>query len=146
MGEHPNSAWKVVVAARDYDALQLRLDASEARTAELLSASKEMLRIAGLAIQGSNAYNRAIIHLHGVVEKTALAANEQTIEPSAPENRFTVDGAVYPNDPEGPLFEGDGKYPPFVIFDVMAQDNLPGQYLTREAAETARLELLKAKQ
>lgn len=144
-GEHPNSSWKYVVTATDYDSLQRQLDVSEARSAELLAASKEMLRIAGIANQGSNAYNRAIVHLHGVVEKAAPAANEQAIDPSAPENRYTVDGAVYPNDPEGPLFQGDGQYPPFVIFDVTAQENLPKQYPTREAAETALLLLVKAK-
>lgn len=80
-----------------------------------------------------------------MVEKTEPAVNEQQLDPSTTEIRFTVDGAVYPNDPDGPLFEGDGSFPPFVIFDVRAQENLPGQYPTREAAETARLELLKVK-
>lgn len=38
---------------------------------KLFEASKEMLRIAGIANQGSNAYNRAIINLHETVESCA---------------------------------------------------------------------------
>lgn len=38
---------------------------------KLIAASKEILRIAGIANQGSNAYNRAIINLHETVESCA---------------------------------------------------------------------------
>lgn len=58
------------------------------------------------------------------------------------EQRYCVDGAVYPNDENGPLFQGDGQYPPFVIFDIQAQKNLPDHYQTREAAEEALSKLL----
>lgn len=58
------------------------------------------------------------------------------------EQRYCVDGAVYPNDENGPLFQGDGQYPPFVIFDIQGQKNLPGHYQTREAAEEALSKLL----
>jgi hypothetical protein len=51
--------------------------------------------------------------------------------------RFIVDGTVYPNDPDGPLYQADGQYAPFVIFDIEAQESLPGQYETRAAAEAA---------
>lgn len=78
-GEHPNSSWKDVVPATDYDSLQRQLDVSEARSADLLAASKEMLRIAGIAKQGSNAYNRAIIHLHEVVERSAETTNQKVV-------------------------------------------------------------------
>lgn len=52
-------------------------------------------------------------------------------------NRYVVDGAVYPDDPDGPLFDGGGQHPPFVVFDTHAQRNLPGRYTTRAEAETA---------
>ena len=58
------------------------------------------------------------------------------------EQRYCVDGAVYPNDENGPLFQGDGQYPPFVIFDIQGQKNLPGHYQTRGAAEEALSKLL----
>lgn len=51
-------------------ALQQRLTDAEKRVAELDSAAREMLRIAGIANQGSNAYNRAIINLNSAL-KTA---------------------------------------------------------------------------
>ena len=46
---------------------QQRLTDAEKRVAELDSAAREMLRIAGIANQGSNAYNRAIINLHSTL-------------------------------------------------------------------------------
>lgn len=49
-------------------ALQKRLTVAEQRAAELESAAREMLRIAGIANQGSNAYNRAIINLHSALK------------------------------------------------------------------------------
>ena len=39
----------------------------EQRASALESAAREMLRIAGIANQGSNAYNRAIINLHNAL-------------------------------------------------------------------------------
>ena len=48
-------------------ALQQRLTFAEQRAGELESAAREMLRIAGIANQGSNAYNRAIINLHNAL-------------------------------------------------------------------------------
>ena len=43
-------------------------DSDEAKVFnDLMWAAKEMLRIAGIANQGSSAYNRAIINLHEVV-------------------------------------------------------------------------------
>lgn len=55
------------VSVSDYDALQHRLTVAEQRSAELESAAREMLRIAAIANQGSNAYNRAIINLHSAL-------------------------------------------------------------------------------
>ena len=55
------------VSVSDYDALQQRLTVAEQRSAELESAAREMLRIAAIANQGSNAYNRAIINLHSAL-------------------------------------------------------------------------------
>lgn len=47
------------------------IESLEKRIAELEAAGKEMLRIAALANQGSNAYNRAIINLHQALENKA---------------------------------------------------------------------------
>ena len=54
---------------------------------------------------------------------------------------LTVDGRLCPNEDSD--FAGDGQYPPFVIFDVGAQDNLPAHYETRAEAEAALTALLK---
>lgn len=74
IGKQPND----VVMATEFDrvtaerdALQQRLNAVEEENDRLRAveaAAKEMLRIAGIAKQGSNAYNRAIIHLHQALE------------------------------------------------------------------------------
>jgi hypothetical protein len=50
------------------------------------------------------------------------------------DRRFCVDGHEFPNKDSD--FAGDGEYPPFVIFDIENQRNLPGEYATREEAET----------
>ncbi|MEY2153069.1 hypothetical protein AB7849_19345 [Rhodanobacter sp. 115] len=47
--------------------------------------------------------------------------------------RFVVDGHEFPNEESS--FTGDGKYPPFVVFDIDRQENLPGEYATRGQAE-----------
>lgn len=47
---------------------QQRLTDAEKRCGELESAAREMLRIAGIAKQGSNAYNRAIINLNAALK------------------------------------------------------------------------------
>ena len=39
------------------------------------------------------------------------------------QDRYAVDGAVRPDDPDGPEFQGDGQFAPFVIFDIEAQDD-----------------------
>lgn len=51
------------------------------------------------------------------------------------QDRYAVDGAVRPDDPDGPEFQGDGQFAPFVIFDIEAQENLPGHFATRAEAE-----------
>ena len=48
--------------------LQQRLNAADERADMLEKAAKEMLRIAGIANQGSNAYNRAFENLHYVLK------------------------------------------------------------------------------
>jgi hypothetical protein len=52
--------------------------------------------------------------------------------------RLVVDGVF-----EDGTFQGDGQDPPFVIFDVDNQRNLPGEYPTRQRAEAAMTEMLK---
>lgn len=47
--------------------------------------------------------------------------------------RYIVDGHEFRNDESN--FVGDGRYPPFVIFDVDLQENLPGEFGTRAEAE-----------
>lgn len=49
--------------------------------------------------------------------------------------RFVVDGHEFAN--EESAFTGDGQYPPFVVFDVAKQENLPGEYPTRGQAQAA---------
>lgn len=49
--------------------------------------------------------------------------------------RYCVDGHEYP-DTESNL-AGDGQHPPFRVFDIDAQDYLPGVYATRAEAEAA---------
>lgn len=49
------------------DALQQRLTIAEQRSSELESAAREMLRIAAIANQGSNVYNREIINLNSTL-------------------------------------------------------------------------------
>jgi len=49
------------------------------------------------------------------------------------QDAYCVDGRMY-RHPDAD-YGGDGKFPPFVIFDIEAQDNLPGHYRTREEAE-----------
>lgn len=48
--------------------------------------------------------------------------------------RFCVDGLEWADDDEAPL-AGDGEFPPFRVFDIPAQDYVPGTYPTREAAQ-----------
>lgn len=48
-----------------------RLTVAEQRAGALESAAREMLRIAGIANQGSSAYNRAIINLHSTLKPAA---------------------------------------------------------------------------
>ena len=57
---------------------------------------------------------------------------EDTITPGC-KARYIVDGHEFA-DPES-AFLGDGEYPPFVVFDALAQQNLPGEYATREVAQ-----------
>jgi hypothetical protein len=55
-----------------------------------------------------------------------------------PRPRLCVDGCEFPPDADGEndsAYVGDGRYPPFVVFDIEQQQNLPGEYATREAAE-----------
>lgn len=46
---------------------------------------------------------------------------------------LVVDGHEF--DDSESAYAGDGQFPPFVIFDVDAQANLPGQWARREAAQ-----------
>lgn len=55
---------------------------------------------------------------------------------------LVVDGSTNEEDPDGPDFAGDGKFPPFAVFDVMAQENVAGIFQTREDAEVARAAIL----
>jgi hypothetical protein len=51
---------------------------------------------------------------------------------------MVVDGT----DSVSGLFMGDGELPPFVVFDVDAQENIAGPFHTRAAADSHRLEIL----
>lgn len=58
-------------------------------------------------------------------------------------HRWCVDGhdSAHPDA----AYAGDGTFPPFVIFDIAEQDNLPGLYQTRQEAEEALVKLKQAK-
>lgn len=51
---------------------------------------------------------------------------------------LVVDGT----DAASGLFMNDGELPPFVVFDVDAQENIAGPFHTRMAAESHQLEIL----
>lgn len=78
-------------------ALQQRLTGAEQRSSELESAAREMLRMAGIANQGSNAYNRAIINLHSALNpatgKVGLGSGKP-VPPSKPVAPFDPDTVV----------------------------------------------------
>lgn len=46
---------------------------------------------------------------------------------------YCVDGHQFPNEESDLL--GDGKHPPFRVFNIAAQDYEPGTYPTRKAAQ-----------
>lgn len=71
LGELEDLVEKLNNALGEIDILQQRLTVAEQRSAELESAAREMLRIAGIANQGSNAYNRAIINLNYALKPAA---------------------------------------------------------------------------
>ncbi len=48
--------------------------------------------------------------------------------------RYCVDGHEFPNEDSEML--GEGAYPPFLIFDIEAQDYLPHPYPSRNEAES----------
>lgn len=54
------------------------------------------------------------------------------------ERELLVDGT----DAVSGFFMGDGELPPFVVFDVDAQENIAGPFHTRAATESHRLEIL----
>lgn len=62
---------EIALLEQERDALQQRLTDAEKRVSELDSAAREMLRIAGIANQGSNAYIRAIINLNSALKPAA---------------------------------------------------------------------------
>lgn len=55
------------VLISDYQEIEIELN-------RMLGAAKEMLRIAGIANQGYNAYNRAIVNLHETVTACAKSS------------------------------------------------------------------------
>lgn len=64
-----------------------------------------------------------------------------------PPKRYCVDGSTT-IDPAGSVFTGDGKFPPFVIFDIDAGETVETDkrfvyFLTRETAERAMAELME---
>lgn len=67
----------------------------------------------------------------GIIEARAIL---ERIEGQKP--RYCVDGLTHA-DPDTAGYWGDGEFAPFVIFDIQAQRNLPGEYATRAEAEAA---------
>lgn len=76
---------------------------------------------------------------HGGDRATAGLAAREALARLATEReaRYCVDGTT-----DDDTFQADGQLPPFVIFDIKEQRNLPGEYPTREGAEKALADLL----
>lgn len=55
------------------------------------------------------------------------------VDVTPPQPRYCVDGHEF-DDPDS-AFAGDGAFPPFRVFDIPAQDYLPGSHPTRAAAQ-----------
>lgn len=72
-------------------------------------------------------------HLAVGQRRDEVASRALRIQQGMP--RYTVDGHEFRD--EDSAFTGDGKYPPFVVFDVDRQENLPGEYGTRSEADHA---------
>lgn len=51
-----------------------------------------------------------------------------------------VDGHTHKN---GGTFQGDGRYPPFVVFDADKQENIAGPFDTRAEANKHLKEILR---
>lgn len=73
---------------------------------------------------------RAALAAHDLQRQEA-ASRAMRIEQGVP--RYIVDGREFPNEESN--YMADGRYPPFVVFDVDKQENLPGEYGTRDEAE-----------
>lgn len=70
---------------------------------------------------------------HTPTPESTRQPTQDTYPPRYP--RYCVDGLEF-DDPDS-NYTGDGQFPPFVVFDVTRQENLPGHYDTREKAEQA---------
>ncbi len=68
---------------------------------------------------------------HRQLSRDALNSRALRIKQGIP--RYIVDGHEFRDDESSCL--SDGRYPPFVVFDVDLQENLPGEFGTRAVAE-----------
>lgn len=73
--------------------------------------------------------------------ETWAAAKAEMVHIRGFEHNLCVDGLMS-DDPDSP-YSGDGQYAPFVVFDIDAQENLPGQYATRLEAEASMTRILQ---
>jgi len=97
-----------------------------------------------------NMDHRSALDVDGATAKTVESVGTRVGDSDAlaSHRRYVVEGAELPASAytggEAPLFMSDGKYAPFVIFDVLNQQNLPGQYPTRGRAEIALIARVRA--
>jgi hypothetical protein len=66
-------------------------------------------------------------------EVRELVRNTFPCEEAREEIKYSVDGHEFENEESN--LAGDGQFPPFRIFDINAQDYLPGIYASRADAE-----------
>jgi hypothetical protein len=77
------------------------------------------------------AYNKSVID---------EIARKTTEGDTMKKRELHVDGHTHKN---GGLFDGGGRYPPFVVFDADKQENIAGPFNTRAEARDHLREILK---
>ena len=85
------------------------------------------------------------IRVHGVQDRDPQRlgpcdAQGNDVDELPHSKRYCVDGHEFENHDSELL--GDGQFPPFYIFDIQEQDNLPGSYPTRKEAEAVMQKLI----
>lgn len=121
------NALRVAAEQYDRDAKFLR---EEAQATDPPATPEQALGLNRLAVQ----FDTQAFDCRELADKIEQSGLDQVGVPVS-RLRYCVDGHEYP-DTESNL-AGDGQHPPFRVFDIDAQDYLPGVYATRAEAEAA---------